>query len=53
MVKWFCDTTNGAATGAARYASFVGGAVVSWLLGMDEYGGYEDLRGSGRWSVIQ
>jgi hypothetical protein len=29
-----------------------GGALVSWSLAMDEHGGYEDLRGSGRRSVI-
>jgi hypothetical protein len=28
------------------------GALVSWLLAMREYGGREDLRGSGRRSVI-
>jgi hypothetical protein len=28
------------------------GALVSWLLAMREYGGHEDLRGSGRQSVI-
>jgi hypothetical protein len=27
-------------------------ALVSWLLAMREYGGHEDLRGSGRRSVI-
>jgi hypothetical protein len=28
------------------------GALVSWLLAMREYGGHEDLRGSGRRSAI-
>jgi hypothetical protein len=28
------------------------GDLVSWSLAMDEHGGYEDLRGSGRRSVI-
>jgi hypothetical protein len=28
------------------------GVLVSWLLAMREYGGHEDLRGSGRRSVI-
>jgi hypothetical protein len=28
------------------------GTLVSWLLAMREYGGHEDLHGSGRWSVI-
>jgi hypothetical protein len=27
-------------------------ALVSWSLAMDEHSGHEDLRGSGRWSVI-
>jgi hypothetical protein len=52
LSKWFYDTSTGAATGAARCGSFVGGALVSWLLAMREYGGHEDLRGSGRRSVI-
>jgi hypothetical protein len=29
-----------------------GGALVSWSLALDERGGHEDLRGSGRRSVI-
>jgi hypothetical protein len=41
-----------AATGAARCGSFVGGALVSWSLAMNERGGHEDLRGSSRRSVI-
>jgi hypothetical protein len=28
------------------------GALVSWSLAVDERGGHENLRGSGRWSVI-
>jgi hypothetical protein len=50
--KWFCDTSTGAATGAAHCGSFVGRALVSWSLAMDERGGHEDLRGSSRRSVI-
>jgi hypothetical protein len=30
----------------------LGKALASWSLTMDERGGREDLRGSGRWSVI-
>jgi hypothetical protein len=29
-----------------------GRALASWSLAMDESGGHQDLRGSGRWSVI-
>jgi hypothetical protein len=29
-----------------------GRVLASWLLAMDESGGHQDLRGSGRWSVI-
>jgi hypothetical protein len=52
MSKWFCDTSTSAATGATRYGSFVGGALVSWSLAIDERGGHEGLRGSGYRSVI-
>jgi hypothetical protein len=48
--KWFYDTSTGAAIGAARCGSFVGGGF--GLLVAREYGGHEDLRGSGRRSVI-
>jgi hypothetical protein len=52
LSKWFYDTSTGAATGAARCDSFIGENLVSWPLAIDERGGYEDLCGSGRWSVI-
>jgi hypothetical protein len=52
MSKWFYDTFTGAATGAARCGSFVGGALVSWSLAIDERGGHEDLHCSGHQSVI-
>jgi hypothetical protein len=52
MSKWFCDTSTGVATGAARCGYFVRRALVSWMLAMDECGGHEDLRGLGRRSVI-
>jgi hypothetical protein len=29
MLKWFYDTSTGAATGVARYGSFVGGAQIA------------------------
>jgi hypothetical protein len=32
--------------------SFVGGAQIAVELANREYGGHQDLRGSGRWSVI-
>jgi hypothetical protein len=52
MSKWFYDTSTGAAIGAAQCGSFIGGALVSWSLAMDECGGHENLRGSGRYSII-
>jgi hypothetical protein len=35
-----------------RCGSFVGGAQITEELAIREYSGHEDLRGSGRWSVI-
>jgi hypothetical protein len=53
MSKWFYDTSTSAATGVARYDSFVGNVfLVSSLLAMDEHDEYEDLRGSSHRSVI-
>jgi hypothetical protein len=52
MSKWFYDTFTGVAIGAVRCGSFVRETLVSWLLAMREYGGHEDLRGSGRRSII-
>jgi hypothetical protein len=52
MSKWFCDTSIGAATGAARCGSFVEGTLVSLSLAMDEHGEHKDLCGSGHQSVI-
>jgi hypothetical protein len=54
MSKWFYDIS----TGAARLLEqtvvvlLLERALVSWLLAMDEYGGHEDLCGSGRRRVI-
>jgi hypothetical protein len=33
LSKWFYDTSTGAATGAARCGSFVGGAQIAWGVG--------------------
>jgi hypothetical protein len=52
LSKWFCDTSSGATTRAARYGSFVGGTLFSWSLAMDERSGHGDLRGLSRLSVI-
>jgi sugar phosphate permease len=52
MSKWFCDTSTGAATGATRCGSFVGGGLVSWSLAIDEHSGLKDLRGLGHQSII-
>jgi hypothetical protein len=52
LLKWFCDTSTGAATGATRGGSFVEGDLVSWSLAMDERGGHEDLRDLGHQSII-
>jgi hypothetical protein len=52
LSKWFYNTSTCAATGAACCGSFIGVALMSWSLAMDERGGHDDLRGSGRLSVI-
>jgi hypothetical protein len=52
MSKWFCDTSTSVATGAARYGFLLEGALVSWSLALGERGEHDDLRGSGRLSVI-
>jgi hypothetical protein len=39
LSKWFYDTFTSAAIGAAPCGFFVGGALVSWSLAMDERGG--------------
>jgi hypothetical protein len=36
MSKWFYDTSTGAATGAARCGSFVGGAQIARVVGYPE-----------------
>jgi hypothetical protein len=53
MSKWFYDTSTGTAPRErSAVVLLLEGALVSWLLAMREYGGYEDLRGSDRRSVI-
>jgi hypothetical protein len=52
LSKRFCDTFTGAVIGASVVVLLLKGALVSWLLVMDERGGHEDLRGSDRWSII-
>jgi hypothetical protein len=52
MSKWFYDTSTGAATGATRCGSFIGKALTSWSLAIDERGGHQDLCGSGCRSII-
>jgi hypothetical protein len=52
MSKWFYDTSTSAATGVACCGFLLEGALVFWSLAMNERGGHEDLRGSGRRSVI-
>jgi hypothetical protein len=51
MSKWFYDTSTGTATRAARCGSLLEGLRLSTLK-QDGHGGHEDLRGSGRRSVI-
>jgi hypothetical protein len=52
LLKWFYDTSTGAAIEQSVVVLLLDEALVSWSLAMDEYDGHEDLRGSGRWSVI-
>jgi hypothetical protein len=53
MSKWFCATSTGAATGAARCDFFLlESALVSWSSAIDENSEQKDLHGLDRWSVI-
>jgi hypothetical protein len=53
LSKWFYDTFTGTAPREqSTVVLLLEGALVSWLLAMREYGGHEDLRVSGRRSVI-
>jgi hypothetical protein len=49
--KWFYNIFTGNATGAVRYGSLSGGALISWLLVRDGHGEHNDLRGSDHRSV--
>jgi hypothetical protein len=50
MSKWFYNTSTGAEQPAVIL--LLEGALVAWLFALDERGGHDDLRGSGRLSVI-
>jgi hypothetical protein len=52
MLKWFYDTFTGAATGAVVVILSLERTLVTWPLAIDARGVHEDLRGSGRQSVI-
>jgi hypothetical protein len=52
VLKWFCDTFIEAATRKAHSGSFMGSHLASWLLALGEHGGHDDLRDSGRLSII-
>jgi hypothetical protein len=52
MSKWFCDTFTGAAQEQPAVVLLRGRHLASWLLALGERGGHDDLRGSGRLSVI-
>jgi hypothetical protein len=52
LSKWFCDTSTGTATGAARCGSFVGKAFNLLVVSSRRTWWHDDLRGSGRLSVI-
>jgi hypothetical protein len=52
MSKWFCDTSTSALQEQPVVVLLLEGALVSWLLGMHERSDHDDLRGSGRQSVI-
>jgi hypothetical protein len=52
LSKWFYDTSTGAAAGAPAVVLLLEGLRSHKVLVIKEYGGYEDLRGLGRRSVI-
>jgi hypothetical protein len=53
LLKWFYDTFIGTVSQEQlAVVLLLEGALISWLLAMREYGEHEDLRGSGRRSVI-
>jgi hypothetical protein len=53
LSKWFYDTSTGTAPREQpAVVLLLEGGLVSWSLAMDKRGGHEDLRGSGRRSII-
>jgi hypothetical protein len=52
VLKWFCDTSTGAAQEQPVVVLLRGRHLASWLLALGERGGHDDLRGSDRLSVI-
>jgi hypothetical protein len=52
MSKWFYDTSTGAALEHPAVVLLWGWPLASWLLALGERGGHEDLRSSGRLSII-
>jgi hypothetical protein len=50
--KWFYDTSTGAALEQPDVVLLWRRSLASWLLALGEYGGHEDLRGSGHLRVI-
>jgi hypothetical protein len=52
MLKWFYDTSNGATQEQPDVVLLWGRPLASWLLALGERGGYGDLRGLGRLSII-
>jgi hypothetical protein len=52
LSKWFYDTSNGTATGAAHCAFLLRRALASWSLAINERGGRKDLCGLGRRNII-
>jgi hypothetical protein len=52
LLKWFYDTSTRAALEQPAVVLLWGRPLASWLLALGERSGYEDLRDSGRISVI-
>jgi hypothetical protein len=52
LSKWFYDISTGAALEQPTVVLLWGMPLAYWLLALGERGGHEDLRGSGRLSVI-
>jgi hypothetical protein len=52
VLKWFYDTSTGAAQEQPTVVLLRGRPLAFWLLALGERGGHDDLRGSDRLSVI-